>query len=418
MRLNSAGLLVLVVTVFFSGLYLNPRAVLALETGCDGPRAAISTLSDTGAGRVSLEPLIQQVVDLNNWPVPPYVPNDSRAGGIEMHVYTVTAELMSASLQPNGDLDLILAQPGDERWTLLAVLPDPARCALAASSPQATAMQTARGNITSTVGIPATGAPATPAIVRVTGAGFLNPSPGGRGEAVNGLELSPVIGFTLAGPAALRTFPILPPASASVSQSSPPAPPASAVSVASGSPVEAVATAVNPGPLSSPSTNPGPAPTVTPVSQQQISEALASSPPGRDELPPQFTSAALAAAGFGSGPASEYHLDFLLIDATTGQPGAVLKYAVYPTFDDANGAFAQLQSDFSQMGASSATQPYRTVCTLEADPSLGAQCAILIGPVVLSTQTADPAASLAIAQAGAVHLLNVIPPPAAATQPS
>ncbi|HTE86921.1 MAG TPA: hypothetical protein VK821_19585 [Dehalococcoidia bacterium] len=436
MRDHKAFIPIFIAGALFAGAGRLPAVALASTSGCGGPRAAIATLSDPGAGGVSLDPLRQQVVDLNNWPAPPYLYDDVRAGGIEGHVYAVTAELLGSMLQPNGDLDLVLAQPGDERWTIVAVLPDPTQCGQALASSEAADMQAARSNIASTIGLHAGAIPGGVSIVRVTGAGFFNPSAGGPGEAINGLELSPVIGFALVGPAALMTFPVLPPASSSAAVSTPPsgtpselaagtAPQAAGAasqgtSTTSPSPTLAAvapastATQVSSAAAASASAGGGiSAPVSFAASQQQISDALASSAPVGSELPAAFSNAVLATAGQGSGAsANAYDLDFVLLGASSGQPAGVLTYLIFAGPDDARSSFTALQGAVSQAGGTTAPiagQQNASFCAQPIASGSGAPCAILVGSVLVVTQAGDTATALAAAQAGVAHLLRLVP---------
>jgi hypothetical protein len=413
-RLNVALLLAILVSCV---VIRQPVASLAQANDCGGARPAVATLSDTGAAAVSREPLRQQVVDLDSWPPPPSLAANLRSPGIETHIYVVTAELLGSTLQPNGDYDMVLAQPGDERWTILAVLPDPARCAMAAESPEASDIQAARSAVASTIGLN-TSKPIAPTIVRVTGAGYFNPSNGAPGEAQNALELSPVINFTLVGPAALAAFPVVahndkPPttASSSLPQTNPADAAAPSTPQQSTEAQSAVAQApIGAQPAAEPAILTATTPTqaATAVSQQQISSLLASNAPSPSELPSVFGGAVLAAAGPGTGPTSNaYDVDYLLIDKASQQPAASLTYLIFPTVDDAQSALMSLQQSISASGAS--PEPLSgygpgSFCAVAPSGAGGSPCAIGAGAVLILSQAGDVPTASAAAQAGFAHL--------------
>jgi hypothetical protein len=291
--------------------------------------------------------------------------------------------------------------------------------------------------VASTIGLHSGGLPAALTIVRVTGAGFFNPQSGGQGEAGNGLELSPVIRFALAGPATLPTFPVMPPGSAAAAASS-----AGPANASTQPPVSTSATTTNgaaTGPSASPPVNStqqaiaqvpaadpitafvataNPGTTAMPTmavaaSAQQISTVLASNAPSGAELPTPFSSAVLESAGPGGGPAANaYELDFVLIDSG-GQPGGALTYLVFASNDDAQSALSSLQGAISQSGLS--PQPAASLGggSFCAQPvaSSPAPCAAMAGSVLVLTQAANSATALAIARAGVAHLASLIPPP-------
>jgi hypothetical protein len=407
--------LLIAVTLAASSMARQPSATLAQADSCGGVRSAIATLSDSDAATVSLQPLGQQVVDLNAWPPPPSLSAASRAPGIETHTYVVTAELLGTTLQSNGDFDLVLAQPGDHRWTITAVLPDPAKCQSAAASPEAADMQAARNAVASTVGL-SSGSPITPTIVRVTGAGFFNPLANGSGEAKNFLELSPVIQFTLVGPAALSTFPIL---------ARPAPPPEQATNTGPVAGLGAAGLSQPPGQPPPPADQPAEATVDTntatsasaapaaDVSQQQILSALETNAPEPGELPSPFASAVLTAAGPGTGPTADANsVTFLLLDQAGQQPLASLTYLIFGSADDAQSALMSLQQSISGAGAAPEPlggYPSGSFCANAPSGAGASPCALQSGSVLVLTQAADLATSSAAAQAGVAHLAAITP---------
>jgi hypothetical protein len=414
MRLASAPL-VMAAVLAVGSMARQPSATHAQSNSCDGPRGAIATMSDSAAATVSLEPLRQQVVDLNAWPPPASLSATSRAPGIETHTYVVTAELLWSTLQSNGDFDMVLAQPGDERWTITAVLPDPAKCQPAAASPEAADMQAARNAVAGTIGL-SSGRPSAPTIVRITGAGFFNPLANGQGEAQNFLELSPVTHFTLVGPAALTAFPILTQAAPPPAQVDSAGPTAglltAALSQPAAQPQQANAQPPTATVANSSTANSVAAPAAN-VSQDQLFTVIESNAPSTSDLPSPFSGAVLTAAGPGTGPTENAEsVTFLLIDQSGQQPLASLTYLIFAGVSDAQAALASLQQSISAAGG--APQPLTTFasgsfCASAPAGAGAAPCAVQSGSILVLTQAADLPTASAAAQAGVAHLAAITP---------
>jgi hypothetical protein len=389
------------------------RRAGAQTSPCSGQRLAVATLSDPAAAVVDPNPLELQVVDLANWPSPSALGESPRIGGVETHTYAITAELLRATPRDDGGLNLVLAQPGDERWTLVAIMLNPAACPAAAASQRSPAMSNSLSSFAATLGASGGSSPQSPPpIVKLTGVAFYSPNPPIPGDAANGLELSPVLSFTLAGPAALRSFPVLPPATLTAStavtpttaQSTPPAALAAIFPTVSSTPSPLAA---------STSTTTGavpPSSAQATATRQQISDALATNPPSGGELPAGFSSSMLASAGPASDSGtSEYDLNFLAVDAT-GQPAALLRYAVFDSAGEAQSFFAVSQNQLQQSNAQILPQTGESLSTICAQlpGSNGAVCAAITGNVAISAQAADQGTALALVRAGVAHLLRLV----------
>lgn len=91
--------------------------------GCETARWAVATLSDPFAEGVAIdEPFRVTPAELVALARPENLPDERRSPPAELRVYSLLADLVSASLSADGAVRLVIAQPGgDER--LVAIIP-------------------------------------------------------------------------------------------------------------------------------------------------------------------------------------------------------------------------------------------------------------------------------------------------------
>ena len=102
-------------------------ALAAAASACGRERWPAKVLSD-GVAIDAARPLVTTVDRLRTLPRPPGVGGfDSSRVPAERRVYRVHAELLGFKLEKDGDIHLVIAQPGDRAHTMIAEIPDP-RC--------------------------------------------------------------------------------------------------------------------------------------------------------------------------------------------------------------------------------------------------------------------------------------------------
>jgi len=183
---------------------------------CGVERWPVKVLSDDEAASVDTVDLIAETVpDLIHIPAPAVLPERSRVAPVELAVYSVSARLVEAKLEPDSDIHLIIADPqtGD---TMIVELPDADRCALRTDPGLVTEMDSARNAIIAQFGLPPSDRfLALGGTANFTGVGFFDVVHDQRGVAPNGIELHPVLGLTITPgsgrPAAAGSCPRLPP---------------------------------------------------------------------------------------------------------------------------------------------------------------------------------------------------------------
>jgi len=189
-----ATVALLLVTPAVDGLGI--RAATAQQAACGSNRWDVKTLTDSSAGNVDLTQIISvNISTLAALPPPDTLPTSSRYDPYETTVYTISGELVQASLQPDHDIVIEMEDP-DTGDTMTAAIPDAAQCATGASPQFVHLMEQARSAFVQAYGLPAQGSP-TPlsGTAALVGVGFLDPILGQDGEASNGMELHPVLDF-------------------------------------------------------------------------------------------------------------------------------------------------------------------------------------------------------------------------------
>jgi hypothetical protein len=194
-------------TAALLGLLLNsPAHVQSQSAGCGSDRWNVKTLSDPSVGDIDLSRSIGvNISTLVAAPVPDSLPPDARFDPYETTIYTTSADLVEARLQPDGDIVLVIEDP-NSGTTMTAAFPDVTNCAQGADPSLAAFMQKARSAFVQAFGMPVAGSPlALSGVAQVTGVGFIDPVLGQDGEAASGLEFHPILDFETAGGGAATT---------------------------------------------------------------------------------------------------------------------------------------------------------------------------------------------------------------------
>ncbi len=184
---------------------------------CGRERWSAKVLSDGVAINVA-HPAVATVDKLRTLPRPPGVEGfDAPRVPAEQRVYRVQAELLGFKLEKDGDIHLVIAQPGDRARTMIAEIPNP-RCMEGAAPVYIQDVARTRLAFVKTYGIP----PVTHfriayRPITVVGPAFFDFLHGQDGLAPNGVEIHPMLAIGAgAGPPANA----LPPPSATSSSSS------------------------------------------------------------------------------------------------------------------------------------------------------------------------------------------------------
>jgi len=165
---------------------------------CGTERWPVKTLSDQDAGSVNVTPVQSSVADLRALTAPASLPESSRITPTEVTVYSLTAQLVEFKMEDDRDIHLVVADPTDPSATMITEFPDADRCTGAVASAHAQEMRAARAALVAAFGQPpSTSFKHLTGTATVTGVGFFDFLHGQTGVAPNGIELHPVIGFTL-----------------------------------------------------------------------------------------------------------------------------------------------------------------------------------------------------------------------------
>lgn len=167
-----------------------PGAVVRSQSGDCG--LARMTLTDPTAADIDTSQIIGvHVSALASFPLPDGLPDNARFDPYETTVYRTSGQLISAQLQSDQEIDLVIADP-DTDLSITAVFPDAQRCAQVADPTALQLMQMARQQVITTLGTPSAGGsiPLTGQVV-VTGVGFIDPQVAALGHS--GIELAPVL---------------------------------------------------------------------------------------------------------------------------------------------------------------------------------------------------------------------------------
>jgi len=165
----------------------------ARVAGCGVERWAVKTLQDPAARLVNRKPRNMTIAQLGMASV--QAGEGPRVSPFETTTYRVPAHLVSAKVEDDSDIHLVIADPATG-GTMIAEIPSPS-CASGAPSWAKAAWTKARATLATcgTVGTSWTDYPVG-ASATLTGVGFKDKMHGQTGVAPNGVELHPVSSIT------------------------------------------------------------------------------------------------------------------------------------------------------------------------------------------------------------------------------
>lgn len=188
---------------------------------CGVERWPVKTLGDADAANVVLGALIPKTVTELRQLEPPFAnnqpgPQDSRSAPVELTVYTLTVALVGTKIESDSDVHLVVADPNDPSATMIVEFPDP-NCIESQDAALVARMTNARSAVlkaapTLVQQIAAGGAIPAAAfnsqtqkmllqpmsgLAQIIGVGFFDTIHGQDGVAPNGVELHPVLDFSV-----------------------------------------------------------------------------------------------------------------------------------------------------------------------------------------------------------------------------
>lgn len=168
---------------------------LAKATSCGVWRWDVKTLSDPARRSVNYHAQLARLTRLRKLNAPGRLSTDTpRQDGIEQQVYQVRAQVVTATIEDDSDIHLVIAIRGRRKQTMIVEFPNPAcvdsRFKRAEIRNARSSMLDACGPISSSSFTDLKGN------VVVRGVGFWDELHGQTGVAPNGIELHPVLGFT------------------------------------------------------------------------------------------------------------------------------------------------------------------------------------------------------------------------------
>jgi hypothetical protein len=184
-----------IVAAFIASVLMSnaPSGNAQQQSGaCQGRRADIMTLTDPNTADIDPSQIIGvHASALASFPLPADLPDEARFDPYETTIYTTLGNLVSASMQPDQSIALVLADP-DTNFSITVVLPDAEQCAQSADSNALQLMEIARQKVISTLGFPSASGP-TPLTGQaiVTGIGFIDQAVAEQGNT--GIEIAPVL---------------------------------------------------------------------------------------------------------------------------------------------------------------------------------------------------------------------------------
>lgn len=162
---------------------------------CGVERWPVKTLSDPAARQVNFSPKRTTVDRLRHLRVPKVGSKTPRLLKIERSTYRVRAQLIEAKYEEDRDIHLVIADPNDERKTMIVEFPY-VGCQGATSSHKKRAMKLARAAFGRDCPQPGRSSfKALSGMATIEGVGFVDKKHGQRGLAPNGIELHPVLRF-------------------------------------------------------------------------------------------------------------------------------------------------------------------------------------------------------------------------------
>jgi len=177
---------------------VTPSAAPVTGAQCGVERWPVKTLSDQDAALVNFTPAASSVAALRSLAAPAALPQSSRIAPTELTAFTVTAQVVEMKLEEDRDIHLVIVEPSDPTATMITEFPDADQCSGAVASAHAQDMRTARAALVAAFGQPSSSQFTNlTGTATLTGVGFFDFLHGQTGVAPNGIELHPVIGFTL-----------------------------------------------------------------------------------------------------------------------------------------------------------------------------------------------------------------------------
>lgn len=166
----------------------------AAAASCGVWRWGVKTLSDPDRRDVDFNAHATRIDHLRKLDPPGSLSSDTpRLDGIEKQVFSVRAQVITATIEDDSDIHLVIATRGERQHTMIVEFPLPACVAKRFKRTQMTqarnAMLAACGPISSSEFTDLTGK------VRISGVGFWDEIHGQTGVAPNGIELHPVLSF-------------------------------------------------------------------------------------------------------------------------------------------------------------------------------------------------------------------------------
>ncbi len=162
---------------------------------CGVERWSVKTLTDPAARRVVFRARRSTIDTLRRQRAPVRL-TAVRRGGIERTTFRVRAQLVSAKIEADGDVHLVIASPTTGH-TMIAEFPS---LACTQQSVAAARIHRARASLERLCGVQSrSGFTNLSGSATITGVGFFDFQHGQRGVAPNGVELHPVLSFTAIG---------------------------------------------------------------------------------------------------------------------------------------------------------------------------------------------------------------------------
>jgi hypothetical protein len=170
------------------------RVAPARRSFCGVERWSVKTLTDQAAGAVNRKPKTTTVAALTRLRAPTHL--GRRVRGVETTTYRLRASLVEMKIEDDGDVHLVVAQPGTGKAvTMIAEFPS-SGCIRKSPTWARKRMLGARAAVTKACGAPGTSFTALNGAATLTGVGFFDFIHGQAGVAPNGIELHPVVGIS------------------------------------------------------------------------------------------------------------------------------------------------------------------------------------------------------------------------------
>lgn len=170
--------------------------LLALQVHCGVERWSVKTLTDPATQSVVLKPVLATVATLRSWPAPNPLPVARSAR--ERQVYRMSVVVIGWKLEADQDFHIVVADSGDLTHTMIVEIPSGA-CTVKTLAGIRVRIADARATALKNLGRVSAKFRRFRVPVRATisGVAFFDKLHGQTGVAPNGIELHPVLGFTV-----------------------------------------------------------------------------------------------------------------------------------------------------------------------------------------------------------------------------